>query len=73
MFGKHKFKVGQRVRPSAEGIEANLFPKTRHNQSGVVTKVDRWNCPTILWYGRKTACGYHARFIAPDRRRYALR
>lgn len=69
MLGRFKFKVGQRVRPSAEGIEAHIFPKTRHNQSGVVQKVDRFNCPTVLWERRKTASGYHPRFIAPDRRR----
>lgn len=47
MLGKHKFMVGQRVRPSVEGIEACIFPKTRHNQTGVVTKVDEFNCPTV--------------------------
>ncbi len=69
MLGKHRFKVGQRVRPSEEGIKAFLFPKTRHMQRGVVQKVDRFNCPTVLWEGRKTASGYHPIFIAPDRRR----
>lgn len=69
MLGKHKFKVGQRVRPSTEGIKAMIFPRTRHNQSGEVTKVDRFNSPTVLWEGRKTASGYHPDFIEPDRRR----
>jgi hypothetical protein len=69
VLGTFKFKVGQRVRPSGDGIAANIFPKTRHDQSGVVVKVDRFNCPTVLWKGRVTAHHYHARFIAPDRRR----
>lgn len=69
MFGTHKFKVGQRVRPSQDGIEALVFPKTRHNQTGVVIKVDEFNCPTVRWNGFKAPKGYHARFIAPDRRR----
>lgn len=69
MIGKHKFRKGQRVRPSAEGIDAFLFPKTRHNQSGVVLKVDEFNSPTVLWDGRKTGKRYYAGFIAPDRRR----
>lgn len=72
MIGKHKFTVGQRVRPSADGIAANIFPKARHDQSGVVQKVDRFNRPTVLWDGHKTAGGYHPDFIAPDRRRKAL-
>ncbi len=69
MMGKHKFKVGQRVRPAQEGKEAHLFPKTRRDQSGIVTKVDRFNSPTVLWEGRKTAKEYYAGFIEPDRRR----
>lgn len=72
MLGKYKFKVGQRVRPSDYGIARNIFPKTRHSQSGIVVKVDRFNCPTVLWNGRKTAHGYHPSFIAPDRRRKEL-
>lgn len=72
MFGKHKFTVGQRVRPSGDGIAANIFPKTRHHQSGVVVKVDRFNAPTVLWDGRKGTSSYHPGFIAPDRRRKAL-
>lgn len=67
--GLYRFKVGQRVRPSAEGIAANVFPKTRHHQSGVVTRVDEFNSPDVKWDGRKTTSGYAAAFIAPDRRR----
>lgn len=63
------FRVGQRVRPSKHGIEHCLFARTKHDQSGVVTKVDKWNCPTVLWDGRKTATTYAAPFIDPDRRR----
>lgn len=69
MLGKHKFRINQRVRPSAYGIERLVFPKTRHQQTGVVLKVDRFNCPTVLWEGRKTPYSYHPDFIAPDRRR----
>lgn len=69
MLGKHKFKNGQRVRLSREGQEAHLFPKTRLDQTGTVLKVDRFNSPTILWEGRKTASSYYAGFIEPDRRR----
>lgn len=66
MMGKYKFKVGQRVRPSHEG---RIFPRTRFEQTGVVTRVDKFNSPTVLWEGRKTASGYYADFIEPDRRR----
>ena len=69
MFGKYKFKKGQRVRPSEYSIGRFIFPKTRHNQSGVVTEVDKWNCPTVVWDRFKTPQHYHADFIAPDRRR----
>ena len=69
MLGSFKFKIGQRVRPSKHGIAANIFTKTRRNQSGIVQKVDRFNSPTILWDGRKTTSGYHPCFIALDRRR----
>lgn len=64
-----KFRVGQRVRPSAYGIERRIFSKTRHDQSGVIVKVDEFNDPTILWDGRKTPKSYYRGFIAPDRRR----
>jgi len=69
MFGKHKFKEGQRVRPSREGQQAYIFPKTRFDQTGIVVKVDRFNSPTVLWEGRKTTSSYYAGFIEPDRRR----
>jgi hypothetical protein len=64
-----RFRAGQRVRPSAHGIAANLFPKTRHQQSGVVVKVDRFGSPTVRWDRFKTPREYYAGFIAPDRRR----
>lgn len=73
VFGTHKFRKGQRVRPSEEGKRARIFPKTRHDQSGVVQKVDEYNSPTVLWDGRKTPSGYHPVFIAPDRRRARTR
>lgn len=69
MLGKHKFKTGQRVRPSDEGIAGLIFVKTKIAQTGVVTKVDKFNCPTVLWEGRKTPKRYHADFIEPDRRK----
>lgn len=69
MFGKHKFKVGQRVRPSPYGIKSLIFPKTRHMQTGKVVKVDKWNSPTIIWAGFKMPQRYFAGFIEPDRRR----
>lgn len=67
---KHKFKVGQRVRPSQYGKDHFIFPKTRHEQTGVVTKVDEFGCPTVLWEGRKTPFGYFGGFVEPDRRRH---
>jgi hypothetical protein len=69
MFGKHKFRVGQRVRLSAEGKAANIVRTHRQDVGGVVQKVDRFNSPTVLWDWRKTAASYHAEFIEPDRRR----
>lgn len=69
MLGRHKFTKGQRVRPSAEGISAHIFPKTRHGQTGTVVKVDQFNSPTVLWEGRETTTSYYAGFIEPDRRR----
>ena len=68
MLGKHKFRVGQRVRPSPEGKAALLFMRKHLDASGVVTKVDEFNSPTVLWDHRKTACSYHPDFIGPDRR-----
>lgn len=69
MIGKYKFRVGQRVRPSKKAIEALIFARTRHNATGVVMKVDKFNGPTVLWEYRKTVDRYHPDFIAPDRRR----
>lgn len=74
MGSGHKFRVGQRVRPSLEGIDANLFAGTFRGQrradwSGVVVYVDRLNSPTILWDWLKTKRSYHPNFVAPDRRR----
>lgn len=68
MLGNHKFKVGQRVRPSAYGIKSLIFTKTRHHASGVVTAVDRFNSLTVLWEYRKTVSSYHPDFVEPDRR-----
>lgn len=67
---QHRFRVGQRVRPSEYGKDHCIFPKSRFDQSGIVTKVDEFNSPTVLWDGRKTPKGYAPEFIAPDRRRY---
>lgn len=69
MMRKHKFKVGQRVRLSRYGKDCNILPKARLDQSGMVTKVDEFNSPTVRWGHRKTASGYFAGFIEPDRRR----
>jgi hypothetical protein len=69
MIGKHKFIVGQRVRPSADGIDANIFRPRHHDASGRVVRVDQFNVPTVLWDYRKTAAQYHPDFIEPDRRR----
>lgn len=73
MIGKHKFRVGQRVRPSQYGKDCFIFTKTRHEQTGVVTKVDVFNSPTVLWEGRKTTSSYYPGFIEPDRRRVVTR
>lgn len=69
MLGKHKFHVGQRVRPSAYGIERLIFPGKKAKQSGKIVAVGPYNDPTVLWDGRTTKSGYHPDFIAPDRRR----
>jgi hypothetical protein len=68
----HKFRVGQRVRPSQYGKDRCIFTKTRHNQTGVVMKVDEFNSPTVLWEGRKRSSSYYPGFIEPDRRRKRL-
>lgn len=67
--GAPRFKAGQRVRPSPHGIARCIFPRARHQQSGIVVKVDEFGCPTVRWDGRRGANGYHPSFIAPDRRR----
>lgn len=59
------FRVGQRVRPSRAGIDANLFPGSKASREGTVQKVDRWNGPTVLWDVRKTADAYFCGFIEP--------
>lgn len=69
MMRRHPFRVGQRVRPSAYGIEHLIFPGKKAEASGVVTKVDEFNSPTVLWDYRRTASSYFAGFIEPDRRR----
>jgi hypothetical protein len=66
MIGRHKFRIGQRVRPSPEGIRRNVFPGKKATRGGVVEKVDEFNSPTVLWDGRKTADGYHPDFIEPE-------
>lgn len=71
MTKKPWFKVGQRVRLSKYGINSRLYAGSK--RSGVVTKVDERNSPTVLWDGRKTADKYYAGFIEPDRRRPAKR
>lgn len=72
MFGKYKFRVGQRVRPSAYGIASYLFRgKKKEMATGIVTHVDEFNSPTVKWDYRKTATQYYAEFIEPDRRRAA--
>ena len=70
---RHKFKVGQRVRPSKYGIERTIFNGTyrgvdKSKASGVVIAVDDFNSPTVRWSYRKTGTTYFAGFIAPDRR-----
>lgn len=75
LFGKHRFHVGQRVRPSQEGIDG-LFRGTYRGEkkaewSGVVLKVDRFNSPTVQWDALKRPISYWGGFIAPDRRRPA--
>lgn len=69
MAAKYKFRIGQRVRPSAQGIASFIFPKTRYDQSGIVKKVDKFNCPSILWDGRRVIKTYHYNFVVPDRRK----
>lgn len=70
---RYKFKVGQRVRPSDEGIRHNIFKGTyrgvdKSKASGVVIAVDQFNSPTVRWSYRKTGVRYYGGFIVPDRR-----
>lgn len=69
MIGRHRFRVGQRVRLSPEARTRSLLPKCRRDATGIVTKVDEFNCPSVRWEHRKTASSYHPDFIEPDRRR----
>lgn len=67
-------KVGQRVRPSKYGIERYIFPGAYRgfknaDQTGVVTKVDEFGCPTVKWSRKKKPLGYYYGFIDIDRRR----
>jgi hypothetical protein len=71
MLGKYKFRKGQRVRPSEHGKLSHIFPKTRHDQSGIIVSVDEFGTPKVLWDGRKHPIGYHPVFIDFDRRRRA--
>jgi hypothetical protein len=64
----YTFEVGQRVRLGKYGHERNIMPKSRRDSIGTVTKVDRFNSPTVLWDYRKTASGYYAGFIEPVRK-----
>ena len=69
MFCPEKpFRVGQRERPSDDGKAQHLFAG-KEKRHGTVTAVDEYNCPTVLWDGRKTTSGYHPRFIDPVRPR----
>jgi hypothetical protein len=61
------FKVGQRVKSSGEGNAATLF-RGHEKRRGTVKAVDKFNCPTVLWDGRKTTSSYHPDFIDPVRK-----
>lgn len=69
MARKHKFRVGQRVRLSAYGRERHILPRHHVDASGIITKVDYFNSPSVRWDHRRTASGYFPGFIEPDRRR----
>jgi hypothetical protein len=71
MIGKHKFRKDQRVRLSTAGKYACICKRTRREESGIVTRVDEYNSPTVLWDYRKTTSTYHPDFIEPDRRRHS--
>ncbi len=65
---KAKFERGQRVRPSEYGIERNIFPEARRDQTGIVVRVDIYGMPSVLWDGRKSFTKYSADFITLDER-----
>lgn len=69
MLGKHKFRVGQRVKLSQEGRDSLIMPKSRRDIHGTVTKVDRFNSPSVKWDHRRTESGYSPYFIEPVRKR----
>lgn len=69
MLGKHRFKVGQRVRLSDYGRLRNILLRSRQDARGTVTKVDQFNSPDVLWDHRKTTSGYHPDFIEPVSKR----
>jgi hypothetical protein len=73
LMRRHKFKVGQRVRPSQYALKRGMFRGTyrgadKSKASGVVTAVDQFNSPSVRWSYRKTSNSYFGGFIVPDRR-----
>lgn len=66
MSEPHQFERGQRVRPSAFGIERRIFRKEKVNQSGVVQKLSHSFFPVVLWDGRVSTSTYHPDFLEPD-------
>ncbi len=71
---RHRFKVGERVRPSKLGIERNIFSGTyrgvrKATASGTIVRVGDYNTPVVLWSYRKTSTSYWPTFISPDRRK----
>lgn len=65
MLGRHKFTIGDRVRPSPNGRAANIFHPKHHKSLGTITQVDEFNTPTVLWDHRKTTSRYHPDFVEP--------
>jgi hypothetical protein len=61
----HMFKVGDRVRLTEYARQCFIGTTYPPETTGTVTKVDRFNSPTVLWDHRKTASGYHPDFIEP--------
>lgn len=57
------FVVGQRVRLSQYGKDSRIYSGKKAERHGTVTKVDEFNCPTVLWEGRRTATSYYPDFI----------